>query len=490
MSTRHPILSRFICFVALPKNHSSKILPKNLLAEEESEYMATKAKPVTAAGKEKKTSSLISSFRRTTKSSTATATATTNKTTTTTTTTTANKTTTTTTTTTATPATLERNKSLGSSNSSSNSSSLVYPKATFRSSLDYASTFKDGSSPLGPNKSDRRRSFEPRLTPTSSPSSSPAKPVSSTTTRLQKALVSPGRPRDTTTSKGTSIPSPRPASDRTSSRIPRDVKQKPVLTNSNGGSSVKPKPGKVVSAEASSEVSDVEAEEVKELVEVVKEENHDDVEVDELLLLPDHPDVLENEEEQILEGGVHDLNDFGDDERVISTVSEELKEESSPPKEEENTNKNDNDQEDPHVFAAEEEDSSSSTKEAVVVVVEEPEKELGVIEEDQESETNEEERKLEEKNMKLLIQGGASESEEEAVEVTKEEEPKPQKEQQQQQQQKKREIIVSGHGRKESQLSNEVIEETATKLMEEMNKVRALAGAFQTVIDNQTARKK
>ncbi|OIV97774.1 hypothetical protein TanjilG_12531 [Lupinus angustifolius] len=43
------------------------------------------------------------------------------------------------------------------------------------------------------------------------------------------------------------------------------------------------------------------------------------------------------------------------------------------------------------------------------------------------------------------------------------------------------------HEKKETQVSNDVIEETASMLMEaRKNKVRALAGAFQTVIDDQT----
>ncbi|KAK4277082.1 hypothetical protein QN277_015134 [Acacia crassicarpa] len=43
------------------------------------------------------------------------------------------------------------------------------------------------------------------------------------------------------------------------------------------------------------------------------------------------------------------------------------------------------------------------------------------------------------------------------------------------------------HGKKETtQVSNDVIEETASKLEKRTNKVRALAGAFQTVIDHQS----
>ncbi|TKY45783.1 calmodulin binding [Spatholobus suberectus] len=45
-------------------------------------------------------------------------------------------------------------------------------------------------------------------------------------------------------------------------------------------------------------------------------------------------------------------------------------------------------------------------------------------------------------------------------------------------------------GHKKEPLSNDVIEETASKLLEaRKNKVRALAGAFQTVIDHQTTSK-
>jgi hypothetical protein len=45
--------------------------------------------------------------------------------------------------------------------------------------------------------------------------------------------------------------------------------------------------------------------------------------------------------------------------------------------------------------------------------------------------------------------------------------------------------VVQGK-RESSQVSNDKIEETASRLIEERkNKVRALAGAFQTVIDHQ-----
>ncbi|KAK7293671.1 hypothetical protein RJT34_16543 [Clitoria ternatea] len=48
-------------------------------------------------------------------------------------------------------------------------------------------------------------------------------------------------------------------------------------------------------------------------------------------------------------------------------------------------------------------------------------------------------------------------------------------------------LATSGQGKKKkSQVSNDVIEETANKLLARKNKVRALAGAFQSVIDHQT----
>uniref|UniRef100_A0A2N9HKX6 Calmodulin-binding domain-containing protein n=1 Tax=Fagus sylvatica TaxID=28930 RepID=A0A2N9HKX6_FAGSY len=47
-----------------------------------------------------------------------------------------------------------------------------------------------------------------------------------------------------------------------------------------------------------------------------------------------------------------------------------------------------------------------------------------------------------------------------------------------------------GHGKKESQAYNDVIEETASKLLEKRkNKVKALVGAFETVIDKETPSK-
>ena len=47
-----------------------------------------------------------------------------------------------------------------------------------------------------------------------------------------------------------------------------------------------------------------------------------------------------------------------------------------------------------------------------------------------------------------------------------------------------------GHAKKESQAYNDVIEETASKLLEKRkNKVKALVGAFETVIDKETPSK-
>ena len=45
------------------------------------------------------------------------------------------------------------------------------------------------------------------------------------------------------------------------------------------------------------------------------------------------------------------------------------------------------------------------------------------------------------------------------------------------------------HGKMEAQVSNDEIEKTVKLLEERKNKVRALAGAFQTVIDHQTTSK-
>ncbi|XP_054793584.1 uncharacterized protein LOC129299153 [Prosopis cineraria] len=45
---------------------------------------------------------------------------------------------------------------------------------------------------------------------------------------------------------------------------------------------------------------------------------------------------------------------------------------------------------------------------------------------------------------------------------------------------------AGGQGKETTQVSNDVIEETASKLEKRTNKVRALAGAFQTVIDHQS----
>ncbi|GAB4854545.1 hypothetical protein Ancab_023126 [Ancistrocladus abbreviatus] len=103
-----------------------------------------------------------------------------------------------------------------------------------------------------------------------------------------------------------------------------------------------------------------------------------------------------------------------------------------------------------------------------------------ITEEEGKEELVDKEKKEEESGLEVIKQGG-----EEMENAVEEPEPEAQNvtavdEQQQQQQQS------ASAGKKEAQAYNDVIEETASKLMENRkNKVRALAGAFETVISLQ-----
>ncbi|XP_004501242.1 uncharacterized protein [Cicer arietinum] len=133
-----------------------------------------------------------------------------------------------------------------------------------------------------------------------------------------------------------------------------------------------------------------------------------------------------------------------------------------------------------------------STNEEEVEVKEENEEELEKeeveVKEENEEELEKEEVEVKEKNEEELekeeVEGGKCEEENEQVESeVKEEEEK--KVDSSSKEDEDESCVVQG--KKESQISNDVIQETASKLLEERkNKVRQLAGAFQTVIDHQT----
>ena len=353
-----------------------------------------------------------------------------------------------------------------------------YLKPTVSSRLECPSPFKLPKSDAPNNKpiSIRRTSLDKPLS-----SSNLTKPTQPSTSRLHKALVSPG-PRErklgsSVVSLKSTNPS-KPISDRTS-KTPRDGKTKPILAKSTSRTSTSGSTKKVANNHASAnstkapraiaetaQVSNVETEEVKEVtsqeVEVVKEENEEH----EVELVSEISHVFESDDEHEHDQGLegydnHEPRSEADVEKVISTVpEEEAKEE---PREEKTKDEH------------QEEENANQYEEysaAEEVMVNEKENEDGVKIEDHRSENDNEEEVVEEKEP---TEGGISEPVEEAkAEPT----------------QQKQQLAVRGKGKRESQVSNDMIEETASKLMEAMkNKVRALAGAFQIVIDNQTSSK-
>lgn len=425
-----------------------------------------------------------------------------------------------------------------------------YLKPTISSRLECPSSFKLPRSSDGPNNNkpnlNRRRSFDKPP----SPSRLPKQTHNPSLSRQHKALVSPG-PRDRTLHRSTTLPvkttfpSSKPIISERTSKTPKEGKttQPLVITKSaTKKSSTGVVKNKVASdhddnasknaATRSNDNINVESEPV-EVKEAVNEEKNDDIgEVEKVENIQEHDEVDQNVSDEIPpsppqhhvdsepeQSHGHDQNldeseqpqhIQGDNEieKVINTtVSEKEKEEEEAKQEqikdgdEEDENKsqeecnniNNGDGNSDH-----QEINHSTTDEGEVLEVkekdeeklEEQEEDGIIIEEDHQSETNNEEE------IKEGVEGGTSEGQEEeeehevqveCSEVVKEEEEESIKGESSSTKGKQQEGGGgAGHGRKES-LSNDVIEETASKLLEaRKNKVRALAGAFQTVIDHQT----
>ncbi|XP_027356885.1 microtubule-associated protein RP/EB family member 1-like [Abrus precatorius] len=380
----------------------------------------------------------------------------------------------------------------------------------------------------------RRRSFDKPP----SPSRLPKQTHHPSLSRQHKALVSPG-PRDralplrsssapikTTTS--TTNPS-KPISERLS-KTPKEGKTQSLLAKSGrkSGPSVSTSTTKkvinsdhasAISTSATKRSSNAETTEATISVEtepVVKEAINEEVgEVKEAI--DEEVEKVENQNEQLNEvenipprlvnsEDEHDHeNDQkleesdqphveDDDDKVIPTElkqeEEEVKEEK---KEDDNTNQDESNTNESHLVidhSITEEQVEVKEKEGGeeggVITEEDHLSELGVVKiEDHKNEINNEEVVEEEKEG---VEEGTSE---EVNKLTEEQEHgEDEQEEAKVESTKSKQIEVGGGvqgNKKESPISNDVIEETAGKLLEaRKNKVRALAGAFQTVIDHQT----
>ncbi|TQD86756.1 hypothetical protein C1H46_027629 [Malus baccata] len=346
----------------------------------------------------------------------------------------------------------------------------------------------------------RRRSFD--------------KPPSAS--RIQKALISPGRDaplRSSSFSAKISSNAPRPRIERTKSStlgsgkpqllpaksVKKSSTSSSVKKESSSGSTRAPK-SKDIMHTLNLEVNldaivSLEHHEVEEVGKISTEE-HDKV------ILPD-PKGEESEHFGDHDAGVSEAEaNSGEDEKVKASEgsngnTEELKEnveernkESRSVLTEKEEKPGDNDQQDGEENAKkidesgeikEEEGVASEDQETKVEMKEEQEKESDSKEENEGEESkNVEEKALDEKEREVVVDGGVeevkpTEAGEAAVEVA-EETPKP------------RQVSggsSQGGGKKDSAPAyNDVIEETTNKLMEKRkNKVKALVGAFETVID-------
>jgi len=484
--------------------------------------MATKAKESSTLGNErKKTPSSITTTKRTTKPSTTTTTSTTNK-------------------------------SNSTTPSEKNIPNYLKPTTSFKQ-LKTETPIKP--SPL------RRRSLDK---PLSSSNLTATKQKETSLSRLHKALVSPG-PRERSaslTNRSSNVPvkstnpskpiSNKTPSDAKNKLVGKKVTNKSALSRNNSTSKTSKKvandhasdiPVKIKAVTTYSDSSSAEIEDVKEVtnqeVEVIKVENEEYVSHE---ISSDVSSDLaqQHEHDQVLEDSDPPQNQT-DDEKVISTVSDQEVEEKDSQEEEheveheEKENNNGNQIEVNHseveskvsmnekeenesgnqieeadhsevenevsVIEKEENESGNQTEEvdrsevesevsgnekveiesgnqreeadhseveSEVAVNEKEENESENVIEDKKSENNSEEEQGGEE--KETVEGGVSEEVEEAkIEVA---------------QPKQQQLAVKGKNDL-SQVSNGMIEETASKLLGRKNKVLALAGAFQTVIDHQ-----
>ncbi|KAJ7958649.1 Calmodulin-binding domain [Quillaja saponaria] len=298
----------------------------------------------------------------------------------------------------------------------------------------------------------RRRSFD--------------KPVPPSTSRLHKALVSPGPRERTITILSTSFSS-KPISEKTSKTIIKDGNSVKAPKVSNVKTKVKVEvPSKQVVKEVV-KVEDDHHEGAKHFEEFAKSEN-----------IEHHHDVLDSQSD-------NNNIDHVENEKVILTVSEEIpaagghvEDAQDKPKTEETEHKNageeKTDTDERNESKPEEEGSASNEK---IEVKEEVGEEPGVVEDNGNENKNEEKildakEEADERSEGLGLKDIEVHPVEDGVEEEAETEsatPSSSK--------------LQGN-KKESPAYNDIIEKCASKLLEKRkNKVRALVGAFETVID-------
>ncbi|KAL9330948.1 hypothetical protein ACSQ67_000558 [Phaseolus vulgaris] len=395
--------------------------------------MATKAKESSVVGREKKATSSnphITTTKRTTKPST-----------------TSSSSTTTT-------------SSIKKPNTTTSDKNIPnYLKPTLTSIHESPSSKHPKTNSPNNNTSDiRRRSLEKPLSP-----SNIRRPVPRRTSiaPLAKTTI-PSKPISDKTSKPPSDAKTRPPLTKktTPSTIPSTTTRKVVANRVHG--SVKPTK---TTPKQTKRASRVETEQVKEVtsqeVEVIKveDEEHNVHEVQHVS--ETSPDVeYEREIEHVM--GLDDSEpshyQVVDDERVISTVSEAEEEKA---KDEEHEVEED-------IESNKDGDSNKTESEGEVVGNDKDEGGVSGTEDHNKSENNSNGKEAVEVEKEAVENG-----EEVKVETTP----------------LKQKLEERKHGKMEAQISNDVIGETTNKLMEaRKNKVRAMAGAFQTVIDHQTTK--
>ncbi|KAG5018713.1 hypothetical protein AAZX31_06G073600 [Glycine max] len=361
-----------------------------------------------------------------------------------------------------------------------------YLKPTISSLLDSHSSFKlpRNDAPTKPTLN-RRRSLDP-----SSSSRLQKHAHTPSLSRQNKALVSPGPRERTLQLRSSSVPikttnnPSKPIPERLS-KTPKEGRIQPLSAKKSNNNASTSTSKKVISNDASANSTNfskssgttAEAEEAineEKFGEVKNVENHE--EEPSQVVGSEHEHDREQHGRKLDESDQPHVQD--DDEKDIPTVPEEKKDE--------NTNQDECNINEIHP------EIDHSTTEEVEAKEEEQEQEREesgvVVQEDHKSEPNNEEEVVEERErveevtseeVKELREG---QNEDEQVESEFKEEkvesPKPKQ-------------VEEGGGvqeKKEAQspVSNDVIEEDARKQLEaRRNKVRALAGAFQNVIDHQ-----
>ncbi|KAK7260786.1 hypothetical protein RIF29_27084 [Crotalaria pallida] len=213
------------------------------------------------------------------------------------------------------------------------------------------------------------------------------------------------------------------------------------------------------------QVSKVVNEEVKEVTnqeaETMKVENEEIIKVEHAYEVSKH-DENEHEHEQGLEKFEQQLHNQTIDEKVIYVGKEDEEEAKSEAQEKKTCDK---------IEVEEENTKHGDERNNKEEHFESKEEEEVVVKTEDETSENKKEELEEVVEEKEGVVGGTTEGVEKAKVVAK--------------------PPILLHGKKESHVSNDMIEETASKLrdLERKNKVLALAGAFQTVIDYQTTSK-